>query len=239
MKPVLAIDCSGDLCSVAVALEKEVREHAERQPGEQLRLLFPMVMALLDEAGVAPRALGRIAVAVGPGSFTGLRLAITTAKTMAQILDVPLVPVSTLDIVGLALLEWHPAAERVCVLTDARKGQVFAACYDVRGAALARDGEYAVLSPDGAAVWLAHRAGSGTVVGGTALGAFASVLSLALGSSEGAPPEVWPPRARFAAQLARGDHGEVREVPYGEVTPLYLRPPDVKKPKMPPQRVVP
>lgn len=239
MKPVLGIDCSGDLCSVAVATAHEVCARAERQPGEQLRLLFPMAMALLAEAEVAPRALGRIAVAVGPGSFTGLRLAITTAKTMAQVLDVPLVPISTLDIVGLALLEWHRAAERVCVLTDARKGQIFAACYDVHGTALVRDGDYAVLAPPDAAVWLAARAGRGTVAGGTALGAFGDVLAPALGACVTAPPAVWPPHARFAAQLARGDHGPVREVPYGEVNPLYLRPPDVKKPKMPPQRVVP
>lgn len=239
MRPVVAIDCSGDLCSVAVATSSRVFEQAVRQPGEQLRLLFPMVLSVLEEAATTPRDLARIAVAVGPGSFTGLRLAITTARTMAQILGVPVVPLSTLDLIGLALLEASPSVQRICVMTDARKGQIFAACYEARGSALQRDGDYAVLFPDEAAIWLGARAGGATVVGGTAMGAFATVLEPVLGATCKGAPDLWLPRARFAAQVGRGDHGPFREVPFGEVEPLYLRPPDVKKPKMPPQRVVP
>lgn len=236
---VLGIDCSGTLCSVALATDTCVHETAVHQPGEQLRLLLPMVLSLLREHDLTPRDLGRIAVAVGPGSFTGLRLAITTAKTLAQILGLPLVPVSTLSLVGLSMRAGAPEAHRVCVLTDARKGQIFAAAYRVQETMLVAEDEPAVLWPEDAVAWLGVRAEMGTVAGGSAFDPYGATLRPALGVALEAPPETWAPRARFAAQLGRGDHGPVIEMPYAEVTPCYLRPPDVKKPTLPPLRNIP
>lgn len=232
--PVLGIDCSGDLCSVAVALSADrVEERSVQRPGEQLRLLFPMAMSLLKELQMAPTELVRVAVAIGPASFTGIRLAITTARTVGQVLNIPLAPFSTLDIIGLGLLEWSPDARRVCVINDARKGQIFAACYDT-GPGLSRVGEYAVLDPGAAVAWLDAKLVDGSVVGGSALRVYGDGLRGGVAEwarrVREAPTSNDAPRARHLAQAGAGRYGEVRLLAYDEVFPMYLRPPDVKVP---------
>jgi tRNA threonylcarbamoyladenosine biosynthesis protein TsaB len=212
---------------VALAHGDRIEERSASRPGEQLKLLLPMALEVLE----GRRELARIGVAVGPGSFTGLRLALTTAKTMAQILGCPLVPLSTLDVIAFGIAD-DCDARRICAMTDARKGQIFAACYDVEAAGITRVGEHEVLDPDDAREWLRARLADRTVVGGTALGVYREILRGA--GSFGEAPGL--PRARTVARAARGDYGPVREVPYAEVAPLYLRPPDVKKPKLPPLR---
>lgn len=103
-------------------------------PGHATRLLG-MARELLDEAGIDWAALDRIAVGVGPGTFTGLRVGVATARGLAQSLAIGLVGVSS----PLALAEAafaHSAScaegealERVLAVIDARRGQVFAAAY--------------------------------------------------------------------------------------------------------------
>ncbi len=84
--------------------------------------LMPMVEALLQTAGVAPKALGGFAVAAGPGSFTGLRIGIAAVKGMASALNLPCAPVSTLK-----ALAFNAAAFRglICPVMDARCNQVY------------------------------------------------------------------------------------------------------------------
>lgn len=243
--PTVGIDCSGDLCSVAVVTEQGVEERSAAQPGGQLRLLFPMFMALLADVDIRPHDLKRIGVSVGPGSFAGLRLALTTVRTMAQILDCPVVGVGTLDAIGLGLLEWaqgtygHTSPPRICVVTDARKGQIFCACYDVRDDdGLSRVGDYQVLDPDVAIEWLDRHIAADTVVGGTALRAYGDMLRSGVSHWSQdvleAPDSVAMPHARHVARAASGLYGDVTLVQYMELLPLYLRPPDVKKPRLRP-----
>ncbi|MFZ5633816.1 MAG: tRNA (adenosine(37)-N6)-threonylcarbamoyltransferase complex dimerization subunit type 1 TsaB [Bacillota bacterium] len=89
--------------------------------------LLPMVKSVIEEAGIGPGDIDGVAVSSGPGSFTGLRIGMSTAKTLAQVWQVPVVGVSTLDalahpLVGLANL--------VCPVLNARKNEVYTAVYD-------------------------------------------------------------------------------------------------------------
>jgi tRNA threonylcarbamoyl adenosine modification protein YeaZ len=93
-------------------------------------LLAPGIQRVLAEAGARPRDITRIAVGVGPGPFTGLRVGIVTARTMAAVLEVPVVGVCTLDVVAAAVSE-QPGGFRVA--TDARRKEVYWAAYDGTG----------------------------------------------------------------------------------------------------------
>ena len=98
-------------------------------PGHATRLL-EMARELLDGAGVAWRDVDRVAVGVGPGTFTGLRVGVATARGLAQSLSAELVGVSSLRALALGALV--PEVEQaVLAVIDARRGEVFTAAYEI------------------------------------------------------------------------------------------------------------
>ena len=125
---VLGIDTSARTGSVALcdgeSLTGEFTLGMERQHSERL---MPALDSLLAVSGVGMEDVELIAVARGPGPFTGLRVGITTAKALAYGLGVPAVGVPTLD--AIAYGHRHSARD-VCVLLDARKQEVYAARYE-------------------------------------------------------------------------------------------------------------
>jgi tRNA threonylcarbamoyl adenosine modification protein YeaZ len=90
-------------------------------------LLAPGIQRVLAEAGARPGDLSGIAVGVGPGPFTGLRVGIVTARTMAAVLSIPVYGVCTLDVVAAGVSD-QPGGFRVA--TDARRKEVYWAAYD-------------------------------------------------------------------------------------------------------------
>ncbi len=94
------------------------KTHSER--------LMPLLDRMLTESGIEREELGAVAAAAGPGSFTGLRIGVSTARGLAQGLNVPAVPVCTLA----ALAEAVPApGTLICPLLDARRSQIYSAIY--------------------------------------------------------------------------------------------------------------
>ena len=113
--------------------------------------LMSAVDRLLADCGLAPADLGGLAVSVGPGSFTGLRVGLATVKALAMALDLPVAPVPTLD----ALASRLPFADApVCPILDARKGEVYLSLYRWRGDSMAREWDYLALAPEAAAARL-------------------------------------------------------------------------------------
>ena len=131
MTNILAIDSSGLVASVAVlsddVLTGEFTIHNKKTHSQTL---LPMIDRLLDMAEIDKHDIGVIAVAAGPGSFTGLRIGAATAKGLAQALDIPVIPVSTLQ--GLAY-NMHGVSDLVCPIMDARRSQCYFCIYDVVG----------------------------------------------------------------------------------------------------------
>jgi len=128
---LLGIDTSTAGTAVALRLgdgtAREARDDppAGAHPGHATKLLA-LAEPLLAEAGIGWNELDRIAVGVGPGTFTGLRVGVTTARGLAQSLDVELVGVGSLA----ALAEPALAQGRVLAVLDARRGEVFAAAFE-------------------------------------------------------------------------------------------------------------
>jgi tRNA threonylcarbamoyladenosine biosynthesis protein TsaB len=98
------------------------------EPAAHSAELLPELQRLLERAGTAWDEIGAIAVGVGPGTFTGLRIGVATARALGQALSVPLLPVSSLETLA-AGLGVRGSGRPLLALIDARRGQVFAALY--------------------------------------------------------------------------------------------------------------
>ncbi len=125
---ILAIETTGPVCSVALFKNNEilsVKNGTEQR--NHLKDLMPLVRELLDEEGVSKKELDYIAASVGPGSFTGVRIGVTTARALGQALGIKVVAVPSLDAFCYKL-EASIAAENNCVtcaIINARRGQVY------------------------------------------------------------------------------------------------------------------
>lgn len=137
---LLAIDTSTR--SMSIALHDGQTLHAEQTwiaNNQHNTHLAPAIQAMLAACGTAPSALTALAVAQGPGSYTGLRIGIALAKGIAAPRNLPLVGVATPDIVA----EAHPAATRarLIAVVDAGRGRIIAAIYRWRKSAWKRSDE--------------------------------------------------------------------------------------------------
>jgi tRNA threonylcarbamoyladenosine biosynthesis protein TsaB len=120
----VALSCFGEVVYVA----RDDPRPGQR-PGHATRLL-PLTAAVMERAGISWDGIDRIAVGLGPGTFTGLRIGIATARALARARDIPLVGVSTLQSLALAGPDARAAAaglDAVFGVLDARRGEVFAA----------------------------------------------------------------------------------------------------------------
>ena len=124
--PILAIETSTTTGSVAVGIGSAAIEVKLAPPMRHAETLLPAIDYALEAMRIDRRELGGVAVGGGPGSFTGLRIAAATAKALVHALDVPLFTASGLFAQAAQLADAHAP---VCALFDARRGEVYAACY--------------------------------------------------------------------------------------------------------------
>lgn len=124
---VLAIDTSNQPLSVAVLKDNQVvAEYTKNIKKNHSVQLMPAIYQLMNEVGLQPQDLDRIAVANGPGSFTGIRIGLTTAKTLAWSLNIPVVAVSSLELLAYNGYYFNGL---ICPFFDARRGQVYTGLY--------------------------------------------------------------------------------------------------------------
>ena len=184
--------------------------------------VLPMAESLLSANGFAIHEVGGVIVGRGPGSFTGVRIGVATAKGLAQGLGVPLWGVGTLDAVAWAFAECDVL---LGVVGDAMRGEVYPALFECGGGDIRRLSPDAVAKPaDVAEQWAAL--GRPIVLAGGGLVKYASVLLEALGERATlSAQELWQPMARglFGAYGASLRAGELGCEDPATVLPVYTR----------------
>ena len=128
-KNILSIDTTGPMASVSLGLATgRKRTIVGEYKLTHLTSLMPMISHLIDDAKISPKDLDAIAVSAGPGSFTGIRIGVATARSLAQNLEIPIVKVPTLETFTFQYGE-DEKEQIVCPIFDARRGQMYAGAY--------------------------------------------------------------------------------------------------------------
>ena len=216
---LLALDTTTPRAALAVVSAAGLVRAASPDPSARHgRTLVPALRELLDAAGMAPADLDGLVVGLGPGSYTGLRVGLTAAKTLAYALGKPLVGLDSLEVVARNA----PAdALRVAVVGDAQRGDLYAAAFarDAPGGVFARVEPTRVVPAD---EWA-----NGLSVGTFVLGPALAVTRLAAAVPAHArlpddPERHWPDPARLA-ELARDVWRSGRRDDPFFLEPVYLR----------------
>ncbi len=129
MSLILNIDTALDIASVCLAKENQVLEVSfSKEQKEHAAWLHNTIAELMHKAGYAMKDLDAVAVSIGPGSYTGLRVGLAAAKGFCYALQIPLITVNTLKLIAYAAKE--KAIDLICPVIDARRMEIFTALYD-------------------------------------------------------------------------------------------------------------
>jgi tRNA threonylcarbamoyladenosine biosynthesis protein TsaB len=222
---ILALETATDTCSVALWADGGVVADAHlHRPRIHAQRLTPLVEDLLDHGGVAVDALDAVAVSEGPGSYTGLRIGVSTAKGWALATGAALVGVPTLEAWAAQGTPWADAGDTLCALIDARRDEVYAAAYRLRaGGELDAVADVTARSVDTLPDWLGPVDGTLWCVGDGASKSREALTAHADGPVRLLPPDLVPPSAAWGARRAapRLDAGETEDVATFE--PFYLK----------------
>jgi len=179
--------------------------------------LMPALDWILKDSSLDKKQIDSVAISIGPGSFTGLRIGLATAKGLALGLNIPLIGVGTLD--ALANNIPYPAYQ-VCAVLDARKKEVYSAFYKCENDVLVRKSHYQVISPT-ELVDLIHEK---TIMLGDAIDVYREFFKEKLGDLVVFAPDAQRlPRAAVVAELglAKLKNGDILDVASSE--PIYIR----------------
>ncbi len=207
---------------VAAAFTVDARRHAE--------LLTPMIAKVMADAGAARGDLTAVAVGVGPGPYTGLRIGVMTARVLGSVLDIPVYGVCSLDVIAAAVATQDA---EFLVATDARRREVYWARYAAADTTAAgaggagRDRGWVATRSDGPAVGRADSIPGATqlAVAGAGGQLYPEAFATMIGPAH--------PDARTLCEIVVG-----HRAPLLAPEPLYLRRPDAREPG-PPKRVTP
>ncbi len=233
---ILALDTSTLTQTVFAANGPERRAsrtfHAKR--GHTSSLLTSLEAAL-TEVGLDKRGLDLVAVGLGPGSFTGLRIGVSAAKALCFATQTPIVGVSSLAAMALGARGGHETGEVwVATATDARKREVYGALWavgDDRGPRAVLPEE--TWDPAAFAAAVAERASGSSAPpllgAGSGFAQYASVFEAALGARlDLLPSERWFPHAEAVAELGVARAREAGPDALASLEPRYVRPSDAE-----------
>jgi tRNA threonylcarbamoyladenosine biosynthesis protein TsaB len=216
---IIAIETSGRQGSIAALYGEKDGCHLNGcyiECGDQrtAQALAPALKRLLDEANWEPASVDLVAVAVGPGSFTGLRIGVTTGKAFAYAANADVIGVNTLEAIAL---QATCGATPLWVISDAQRQELFTAKFVFDdGGAFRLQRETAILGQD---AWLSALQ-AGDYVTGPALGRLQSRLPAGVVV---APQALWQPMAESVGRLAWNAYRAGRRDDVWKLAPQYYR----------------
>jgi tRNA threonylcarbamoyladenosine biosynthesis protein TsaB len=216
---VLGVDTSTNVLSVAIVEDKDIISNLSRtlEKGHSSGLV-PMIGEILKRANISLERIDGFAVGIGPGSFTGLRVGVTTMKTLAFSVDKPIKGLSSLDAIAY---NGVGAPSPICPIVDAKRDQVYSAIYAWEGKVLKRLSNY-LLIPIGR---LLKKIKGEVLFLGDGIELYKEeIIKIKKGKAMFAPKSSWFPQASRIAFLGLEafKRGEM-DNPYSLV-PMYLYP---------------
>ncbi len=132
MALILNIDTATENATICISENNKVIDHlSNAHQKDHASFLHPAIKNLLEKAGVSINKLDAVAVSAGPGSYTGLRVGMASAKGLCYALNIPFITISTLQIMALSSAnQMKEQAALYCPMIDARRMEVFTAIYD-------------------------------------------------------------------------------------------------------------
>jgi tRNA threonylcarbamoyladenosine biosynthesis protein TsaB len=214
---VLGLDAASTACSAALLIDGRVAaERFAAMERGQAEALVPMIAEVLAGAGLAVSGLSAVAVTVGPGAFTGVRIGLAAARGLAIAAGLPCVGVTTFEAVAEPARSAVAEGATLVAAIESKREEIFLQAFDRAGISV---GEAFAATPEDAAA----RLPAGTlIVAGDAAERLVAGLRRPASISE----ESGPPRAAWVARVAarRIHAGDVGGLP----RPFYLRPPDAR-----------
>jgi tRNA threonylcarbamoyladenosine biosynthesis protein TsaB len=222
---VVGIETSTPQPSVAIGGEQGIVAQLSVAGRARQEAAAPALQQLRRWSGTDLHQVGGVAVGIGPGLFTGLRVGVETAKTLAQVLAVPIVGLTSLDVLAFAV---RHTPRRICAVIDARRGEVFWSLYQPVPGGVVRETEHAVARPDHLIAELSAVPGDVLVVGDGAI-LYRHEIERELGgrvefaSATHAHPQAASLVELAAPRLLREEHDRLFDV-----VPMYLRKSDAE-----------
>jgi len=213
---ILALDTASSWCAAAIydsGTDTVLAEVSEDIGKGHAEVLMDYIGRVITQCGIAMTDLDRVAVNIGPGSFTGVRIGVSAARGFALALERPAIGISAFDALASEVAISHPG-KPVLVLLEAHRGEIYAQSFDAEGLAVTSP----MVLPRDEALALIQQQSSETVLAGSASNALNEVLA---GTFSTARVE---PTARIGTYAKLAELREPGEAP----KPLYMRGPDVK-----------
>jgi tRNA threonylcarbamoyladenosine biosynthesis protein TsaB len=221
---VLGIDTSTDHASIAIGSESEILGALHFAGPRRQDPLIPAIEQLLEWTGVRLSQVGGVSVGLGPGLYTGLRVGVEVGKSLAQVLHLPIVGISSLDVLALGA---RTTRRQIGAVMDARRGEVFSGLYRSVPGGVLRVGEYRVRRPEALAAELLATAVDVLLVGNGAI-LYRQELERAGPRVAFAPVALSTPLASALVEVAGPRFIREETDRLADVVPIYLRKTDAE-----------
>ncbi|MCK4463971.1 MAG: tRNA (adenosine(37)-N6)-threonylcarbamoyltransferase complex dimerization subunit type 1 TsaB [Candidatus Omnitrophica bacterium] len=215
---ILAYDTSNKFLSVAILDEEELLSNFHKDIGiNHSSMLIPTIDKTLKHAHLKLKNIDAIALSIGPGSFTGLRIGVSTAKALSLVTDIPVIGVPSLDVIAYNYIEKEGYISPVL---DAKKNKVYSVIYESSSGEISRISEYLLVDVDN----LLERLKGPTLFFGDGLSLYGEYMAKNCPLIKFSKNTDWYPRAEIVGKLGLQKIKKGYREDIDKLVPMYLHP---------------